>query len=135
MVPEGGAGVQAGVAQLHALDLQVAVTDARVLAVHHQHVVFGPVDSLGGVAGGAAQVKRFAGVEREHFQRSFHSHCQDRERRLVWSLKLSDSSLLRSSAASVKNCCWGADKCEPHQTAALFGKWRSRVSSHVEKEI
>lgn len=79
MVPEGGAGVQARVAQLHALDLQVAVTDARVLPVHHQHMVFGPVDSLGGVAGGAAQVKTFAGVEREHFKRSFHSHCQDRE--------------------------------------------------------
>lgn len=91
MVPEGGAGVQAGVAQVHALDLQVAVADMRVLAVHHQDVVFGPVDGLCGVAGGAAQVKTFSRVEREYLKRRFHSHCQDREmgvRSRVWRTKI-----------------------------------------------
>lgn len=79
VVPEGGAGVEAGVAQLHALDLQVSVVDARVLAVHHQRLVFGPVDGLGGVAGGAAQVQALPRVEREGFDRSLRSHCGDRE--------------------------------------------------------
>ena len=73
VVAEGGAGVQAGVAQLHALDLQVAVAHVRVLAVQHQRLVLGPVDGLRGVAGGAAQVQAFSRVEREHFHRSFRS--------------------------------------------------------------
>lgn len=74
VVAEGGAAVQARVRQLHALDLQPPVADARVLAVRHRRMVFGPVDDVGGVLVRAAQVQTFAGVAREQLDRHLHRH-------------------------------------------------------------
>lgn len=76
VVAEGGAGVQAGVRQLHALDLQLAAADACVLPIRYNRVVFGPVDSVGGVRGRAAQVQAISKVERKRLHRRFHRDCQ-----------------------------------------------------------
>lgn len=56
MVAKGGARVQARVCQLHRVDLQLAVADARVFSIHYGRMVFGPVDTMVGVMGQATQI-------------------------------------------------------------------------------
>lgn len=58
VVAKGCACVEARVCQLHRLDLQLAVTDVRVFSIDYCGVVFGPVDGMGCVLGGAAQSER-----------------------------------------------------------------------------
>lgn len=76
VVAEGGARVQTGVRQLHGLDLQLPVADARVLSIHHCHMVFGPVDSMDGVPGRATQIQTIPKIEREQLCLRFHGDYQ-----------------------------------------------------------
>lgn len=72
VVAEGGARVQTGVRQLHRLDLQLPIADTRVFPIHYGHMVFGPVDGMEGVLGGAGQIQTISKVEREQLCLRFH---------------------------------------------------------------